>query len=116
LYARLFEIEQAMLEIIRPGVLVAEVWEAGQRLFADRRLEHPWATLGHSVGLSLHEGFEISAGVDVPIEENMVIAIEPSHIEPRDARYDIEDMVAVTAQGAERMSAFLDTQRMFQIR
>jgi Xaa-Pro aminopeptidase len=116
LYARLFEIAQALVEMIRPGVLVSEVWQEGQRLFANHRLEHPWATLGHSVGLALHEGFEISAGVDVPIEENMVIAVEPSHIEAGDARYDIEDMVVVTAEGAERMSTFLDVDRMFQIR
>jgi Xaa-Pro aminopeptidase len=46
----------------------------------------------------------------------MVIAVEPSDIESGDARYDIEDMVVITAQGAEQVSTFLNTEEMFPIR
>jgi len=116
IYTLLSEIQEALLESIRPGLVVAELRARAAALFAERELRHAWATIGHSVGLSLHEGFEIAADTEIAIEENMVLAVEPSHIEPGDARYDIEDMVLVTADGSERISTFLDTQEMFRIR
>jgi Xaa-Pro aminopeptidase len=46
----------------------------------------------------------------------MVVCIEPSHIEPGDARYDIEDMVAIRDDGIEILSRGADISAMHEIR
>lgn len=116
LYASLSETYSLLIDAIRPGVAVRELCSLAEREFEARGLRHPWATLGHSVGLSLHEGFELAQGSDAVIEERMVLAVEPSHIEPGDARYDIEDTILVTRDGADVLSDFLATSEMFVVR
>ena len=45
-------------------------------------------------------------GSERVLEENMVLNIEPSHIEPDHARYHLEDALRVTADGARLLSDF----------
>ena len=114
-YRPLSEASQAMLEAIRPGVTAGEVYNVGQRTIEAGGLVYPWGTLGHSIGLSIHEGFEIVRGSDRVLEENMVLNIEPSHIERGAARYHVEDNVLVTTDGARLLSCFSGTERMAEI-
>ncbi len=114
-YRPLSEASQAMLEAIRPGVTAGEVYDVGQRTIESGGLVYPWGTLGHSIGLSIHEGFEIVRGSERILEENMVLNIEPSHIERGSARYHVEDNVVVTTDGARLLSCFSVTGRMAEI-
>jgi Xaa-Pro aminopeptidase len=116
IYARLFEIHRALLDWIRPGVTSGEVFDRGIAEFEKVGLTHPWTTLGHSIGLAMHEGFELSPGVDIALEPGMVVCVEPSHIEPDDARYDVEDMIAITKDGIEILSRGSDPATMREIR
>jgi Xaa-Pro aminopeptidase len=116
IYARLFAIHRALLDWITPGVTAGEVFERGIAEFDKVGLTHPWTTLGHSIGLAMHEGFELSPGVDIVLEPGMVVCVEPSHIEPDDARYDVEDMVAITVDGIEILSRGSDPAAMREIR
>jgi Xaa-Pro aminopeptidase len=115
IYQPLADAKQAMLEAIRPGVTAGEVYDAGQRTIEAGGLVYPWGTLGHSIGLSIHEGFEITRGSERVLEENMVLNIEPSHIEAGSARYHVEDNLVVTAGGARLLSDFSPTGRMAEI-
>jgi Xaa-Pro aminopeptidase len=114
-YAPLADAKQAMLEAIRPGVTAGAVYDAGRSTIEAGGLVYPWGTLGHSIGLSIHEGFEIVRGSERVLEENMVLNIEPSHIEPGAARYHVEDNLVVTADGARLLSSFSPTERMAEI-
>ncbi|HMJ97584.1 MAG TPA: Xaa-Pro peptidase family protein [Thermoleophilaceae bacterium] len=114
-YRPLFEARDAMLEAIRPGATAGEVYDVGQRTIERGGLVYPWGTLGHSIGLSIHEGFEIVRGSDRVLEENMVLNIEPSHVERGSARYHVEDNVLVTGDGARLLSRFSATERMAEI-
>jgi Xaa-Pro aminopeptidase len=116
IYDRLFTIHRALLDWVGPGITAGEVFDRGQEEFAKVGLTYPWGTLGHSIGLAMHEGFELSAGADVVLEPGMVVCIEPSHIEPDDARYDVEDMVAIREEGIEILSRGADTSAMHEIR
>jgi Xaa-Pro aminopeptidase len=116
IYDRLFAIHRNLLDWVGPGVTAGEVFDRGQEEFAQAGLTYPWGTLGHSIGLAMHEGFELAAGSDVVLEPGMVVCIEPSHIEPGDARYDVEDMVAIREDGIEILSRGSDVSALPEIR
>jgi Xaa-Pro aminopeptidase len=115
IYARLLEIEERIINYLRPGVVTKDVFALSDNLFKKVGLEYPWGTLGHSIGLQVHEVFEITRTSDRVLEPSMVIMIEPTHVEPGDARYHIEDCVLITEEGHEILSNFSDRGRMFQI-
>ncbi|MEX2645136.1 MAG: Xaa-Pro peptidase family protein [Gaiellaceae bacterium] len=116
IYRHLWEIHQVVLDAVRPGIRAEEVFRVAQPEFDARGLTHPWGTIGHSTGLDIHEGFELSIGSDVVLETGMILNVEPSHIEPDDARYHLEDTVLVTEAGYELLSDFSSTEQLFEIR
>jgi Xaa-Pro aminopeptidase/Xaa-Pro dipeptidase len=115
IYAKLYEIHLLALDVLAPGVSADEVFRRLEPEFASRGLVHPWATIGHSSGLTIHEGFELARGSDAILEPGMVINIEPSHIQAGDARYHIEDTVVITEDGSELLSDFSAADTMFVI-
>lgn len=116
IYQILWDAQQEMFSMIRPGVVARQVYEANQNFFAKAGLRYPWGTIGHSTGLLVHEGFEITATSDRVLEAGMIINIEPTHIEAGDARYHIEDSVLITDRGVEVLSSFYNSNEMFVIR
>jgi Xaa-Pro aminopeptidase len=116
IYGGLVEIERLLIDALRPGVAAREVFELGLAAFEQRALTHPWGTLGHSIGLAVHEGFEFSAGADTVLEPGMVVCIEPSHIEQGDARYHVEDTLVITDGAARPISTFAPIDELFPIR
>jgi len=116
IYRSLWEIEQRLFERVKPGVTAHELWELGIKEHTARGLVYPAGTLGHGIGLRVHDGFEVAEGADVPLEPGMVINIEPSHFEPGDARYHIEDTGVVTENGVEIFSDFSRSGELFVIR
>lgn len=116
IYRHLWETEQKLIEMVRPGLPVREMWDLCEREFNKAGLVYPWSMIGHSTGLDVHEGFEISSASDVILEPGMIINLEPTHIEPNDARYHVEDSVVVTETGYELLTDILNTPEMFVIK
>ena len=116
IYAGLVEIEQILIEALRPGTHANEIFDLAQKQFESRDLVHPWGTLGHSIGLTVHEGFEFAANATSVLEPGMVVCVEPSHIEHGDARYHVEDTVIITDVGPEVISSFASVDEMFIIK
>jgi Xaa-Pro aminopeptidase len=116
IYAHLLEIERILIDRLRPGTRASEIFELAQAEFAARKLVHPWGTLGHSIGLTVHEGFEFAANAETVLEPGMVVCVEPSHIEDGDARYHIEDTVVVTDVEPEVISSFAPIDEIFVLR
>jgi Xaa-Pro aminopeptidase len=117
LYELVLDAQKAALAAVKPG---ARLTGGGSqslvqlvRDFFDRegkkRLGEPMSKyfthgLGHHVGLEVHD----PADSDPPLEPGMVITIEPGLYMPREKLgIRIEDMVVVTADGAEVLSAAL---------
>lgn len=105
IYARLAEVQHALISHIEPGMTGGDVWALGVAQFERvGGLVHPWAMIGHGTGLEIHEGIgldEASSGVLVP---GMLVNIEPSHFESGDARYHIEDTLLITETGVELLA------------
>ncbi|MGH2970117.1 MAG: M24 family metallopeptidase, partial [Solirubrobacteraceae bacterium] len=103
------EIQDVALAAIRPGVSAGSVYDAA--LAAARRLgveevfmgygDFKGPYIGHGIGLELDEQPVLGPGAEEPIEQGMVLAVEPKLISPAFGAVNIEDDVVVTADGCQ---------------
>jgi Xaa-Pro aminopeptidase len=106
-YEAVLEAQQAAVASVRPGMSCGDVDEAARSVLRGKKLGSTNLTkffthsTGHGVGLEIHEGPHIAAGQRQTLERGMVITIEPGVYLPGRFGIRIEDMVLVTAGGAE---------------
>jgi D-alanyl-D-alanine dipeptidase len=97
--------QQAAYEAIGPGVVAQDVDRAARAVIADAgfgdRFIH---RTGHGIGLELHEPPYIVEGDETVLREGMTFSDEPGIYLPGRFGVRIEDQVAVTADGAERLN------------
>jgi Xaa-Pro aminopeptidase len=102
------EAEDEMIAAIRPGAFFGEIYEAGFRVFSDRGYDHLLGdtTLGHGLGLDMHEPPTITQDSRTEIKENMVVTVEPWTLNYSDWTMGAnqEDTVRVTQQGVEMLT------------
>jgi len=91
---------------VRPGVRARQIDAAArghiEKVGLGRYFRHG---TGHGVGLAIHEEPRIAPRQEGRIEEGMVFTIEPGVYIPGWGGTRIEDMVAVTSGGCERVSS-----------
>ena len=103
---RCVEVQDETASMLRPGMVPAEIYETilsgldpGFREnfmgFGDRRVQF----LGHGVGLTVDEVPVIARGFDEPLEEGMVIALEPKKGIAGVGMVGIENTFVVTRGG-----------------
>jgi Xaa-Pro aminopeptidase len=96
--------QQAGIDAVRPGVTGGEADEAARAVIRDAGYGDNYThSLGHGVGLEVHEGpYLRAAGTDV-VPEGTVVTVEPGVYVGGLGGVRIEDMVVVTSDGCRTM-------------
>ncbi len=105
IYDLVLHAQQEALAAVRPGPTGKEVDAIAREIIdAAGHAEHFGHGLGHGVGLEVHEGPRLSRQGEDPLAAGNVVTIEPGVYVPGAVGVRIEDLVVVTAEGAEVLS------------
>lgn len=98
--------QAAALEVVRAGVTGEAVDAAARDMIADAgHAEGFGHGTGHGVGLEVHEQPRLAPKVDKPLEPSNVVTVEPGVYLPGRFGVRIEDLVAVTQEGCQVLTA-----------
>ena len=105
IFALVKKAHQAALDRCQPGVSLAELDQTARSVIASEGYEKAFVhSLGHGVGLEIHEKPEVSSRnkkeVLIP---GMVLTIEPGIYLPGQGGVRYEDMVVVTQKGCQNL-------------
>lgn len=111
-YAVARDIQERIKALAKPGVTCAEIYQLALETaeasgFGEHFMGYPERVsfVGHGVGLELDELPVLAKGVQTPLAEGMVLAIEPKFVFP-DGAVGIENTHFVTADGLKTVSIF----------
>ncbi len=93
-------VQQLVIENIKEGVNTKELDNLVHNLFNDNNLEEKYLhSLGHGVGLDIHELPPVSIRSDYQLSENMIITDEPGIYFENEFGIRIEDTICVKKDG-----------------
>ena len=95
----------AGMDAVRAGVTGREVDKAARDIIAAEGYGQYFGhSLGHGVGLAVHEGPKVSVSGGVKLREGMVITLEPGIYIPGWGGVRLENMVVVRKNGCENLN------------
>ncbi|NPA47787.1 MAG: aminopeptidase P family protein [Thermococci archaeon] len=104
-YAAVLEAQKKCVEAVRPGVKTKELDLLARSVLREYGYEENFIhSLGHGVGLEIHEWPGVSRFDETVLRPGMVITIEPGVYIPGFGGVRIEDTVVVTEDGARRLT------------
>jgi Xaa-Pro aminopeptidase len=104
-YRVLEEAQRTGVEAVRPGVPAAEVDAVTREVIDEAGLGDLFIhRTGHGIGLEVHEHPYIVAGNEEVLEPGMAFSVEPGIYAPERWGMRIEDIVAVTPDGVDRLN------------
>lgn len=99
-YDLLLDVHRRCLQALRPGELTSDVYAIYREAMDEAGLP-PYHFVGHGLGITLHEDPFVNALASTPLEEGMVLCIEPLTLLEGRFGVQIEDEVLITAEGYE---------------
>ncbi len=110
-HERCVEIQDLAASMLKPGAIPSEIYRTVMAGLEPEFLknfmgfgEHRVKFLGHGIGLWIDETPVIAEGFDEPLEEGMVIALEPKKGIPDIGLVGIENTFAVTPRGGRSLT------------
>jgi len=105
IYQVVLDSQLLALEKIKPGMTGKEADAIARDYIASKGYGEAFGhSLGHGIGLEVHEGPGLSSRSDVVLEPGMLITIEPGIYLPDIGGVRIEDDALVTETGVERLT------------
>jgi Xaa-Pro aminopeptidase len=107
IYKLVLDAQQAALAAVAPGAARRAVDGVARGIIdAAGHAEHFGHGLGHGVGLEVHEGPRLAQTAEGGLAAGNVVTVEPGVYLPERFGVRIEDLVAVTGEGCERLTRF----------
>lgn len=104
IYETVKKAQRRGLEIIKDGVLCSTADKEARKIIEDADYgEYFGHSLGHGVGMLIHELPNLSPRCNIKLQENMIVTCEPGIYLPTGG-VRIEDMVRVTKEGCENLT------------
>jgi Xaa-Pro aminopeptidase len=103
------ELQEQIANLLRPGTLPSEIWnhclaEVGGSEWEDGFMglgKNKVFFVGHGIGLAIDEYPALTKGFDLPLEEGMIIAVEPKIGIPGFGMVGVENTFEVTISGGK---------------
>ena len=93
------------VRILKPGILCSTVDEAARKCFREQGLEEYFIhSLGHGVGIDIHEAPTLNKKSDVILEKNMIVTVEPGLYFKDKFGVRIEDTYLITENGCKSLT------------
>lgn len=105
-YGVVLKAQQTAIRAIRPGARSCDVDAVARRVIDNAGFgKHFTHSLGHGIGLNVHERPRLSAASDAPLQAGMVVTVEPGIYIEGWGGVRIEDDVLVTRGGCEILTS-----------
>jgi Xaa-Pro dipeptidase len=105
IYNTVLKSQKIALDMIAPGVNGKDVHQAVSDYIEGTKYKGLFThSTGHSIGLSVHDNIGLTKEVDMVLEENMVVTVEPGIYIPGYGGVRIEDDIRVTKDGLELLT------------
>jgi len=102
-----YEAVNAALEKAAPGITAGELDAEARKILRQYGLSKYFIhSLGHGVGIDIHEAPRVTHGDKTELKPGMVITIEPGVYIPGRLGVRIEELVVITSKGAKKLSRF----------
>ncbi|NYT11217.1 MAG: aminopeptidase P family protein [Methanomassiliicoccales archaeon] len=102
IYELVRDANELALTTIRAGIPAKEADAAARELIDSTEFKGRFIhSLGHGLGLSVHDGGSMSPVTDIVLQENMILTVEPGIYIPGFGGVRIEDDVRITKEGCE---------------
>ncbi len=106
------EMQSMIAEQLHPGSTPADLWKQCEQMVSQSPWENGFMGLnnnkvnfiGHGIGLAIDEYPVLASGFDLPLEEGMVLAIEPKIGIPSVGMVGTENTFEVTAKGGQALT------------
>lgn len=105
IYEKVLCAQTLAIEAVRPGIKCSEL-DAITRKSMGKEARYFGHSLGHGIGLDVHEGPSLSSKSKDILKENMVVTVEPGIYLPGRFGVRIEDMGRVSKTGYENFTTF----------
>lgn len=106
-YDLVLKANMAAKQAVKPGVRFCDIDEAARRVIRDGGYgEYFIHRLGHGIGMSVHEPYDVSGSNERIVKAGMCFSIEPGIYLPGVGGVRIEDLVLVTEDGCEVLNQY----------
>ena len=104
-YNVVLEAQQAAFDVIKPGILCKDVDAVARKVITDAGYGQYFGhSLGHSLGLEVHEGPNFSSVETATAKEGLLLSVEPGIYIEGKFGVRIEDTVWITADGFKNLA------------
>lgn len=105
IYSTVLKAQEAALAMLKAGIQGREADKVARTIIEEAGYGECFGhSLGHSVGLFIHENPGLSTRSEVVLQENMIETVEPGIYIPGFGGVRIEDMVVITKDGIENLT------------